>query len=155
MDPTNESSGVWIPPVPDHSILGIVKTRADSVGITSISVPGYWIHKGEGVAVDEPASPGAKVILFLHGGGYVGQSAHPEDETSVIPRAIIQKSSSFRRSLSVEYRLSTGLPFEPANQFPAALIDALAGYLHLVNLGFEEKNITVVGDSAEGTCQST
>ena len=32
--------------------------------------------------------------------------------------------------------------------FPTALIDALAGYLYLLKLGFSEENIVVVGDSA-------
>ena len=34
--------------------------------------------------------------------------------------------------------------------FPAALIDALAGYLYLVKLGFREQDIIIVGDSAGG-----
>lgn len=34
--------------------------------------------------------------------------------------------------------------------FPAALIDALAGYLYLVKLGFREEDIIFVGDSAGG-----
>ena len=34
--------------------------------------------------------------------------------------------------------------------FPAALIDALAGYLHLLKLGFQEEDIIIVGDSAGG-----
>ena len=34
--------------------------------------------------------------------------------------------------------------------FPAAILDALAGYLYLVKLGFSEKDIVLVGDSAGG-----
>jgi len=34
--------------------------------------------------------------------------------------------------------------------FPAALIDALAGYLYLAKLGFSEEDIVLVGDSAGG-----
>ena len=34
--------------------------------------------------------------------------------------------------------------------FPAALLDALAGYLYLLKLGFLEENIILVGDSAGG-----
>ena len=34
--------------------------------------------------------------------------------------------------------------------FPAALLDALAGYLYLIKLGFSEENIILVGDSAGG-----
>jgi len=34
--------------------------------------------------------------------------------------------------------------------FPTALLDALAGYLYLIKLGFSEENIIFVGDSAGG-----
>ena len=61
-------------------------------------------------------------------------------------------SPSLRRTFAVEYRLSSlgesgkGSVFP----FPTALIDALAGYLYLVKLGFSGENIIIVGDSAGG-----
>ena len=61
-------------------------------------------------------------------------------------------SPSLRRTFAVEYRLSS--PGEPGKgpvfPFPAALIDALAGYLYLVEFGFSEENIVVIGDSSGG-----
>jgi len=49
-----------------------------------------------------------------------------------------------------EYRLSVrpGATQEPRNPFPAALLDCLAGYLYLLELGFKPENIIVGGDSA-------
>ena len=41
-------------------------------------------------------------------------------------------------------------PLLPHTAFPAPLLDVLAGYLHLLALGFEPRNITVLGKSAGG-----
>jgi acetyl esterase/lipase len=51
----------------------------------------------------------------------------------------------------VDYRLSSGPPFEPENPFPSAVIDAIAAYKYLVcEVGFLPQNITIGGDSAGG-----
>jgi acetyl esterase/lipase len=75
-------------------------------------------------------------------------TAHPDGLMSTIPKGYLENSQSLRRSFAVEYRLSAGPPFKPANPFPTALIDTLAGYLYLVNMGFAEKDIIVSGNSA-------
>ncbi len=98
---------------------------------------------------------GEKVLLFLHGGGYVILSAHPDSSTSQIPRSIIahcaNASANVNRSFNLEYRLSTHDPKPRENPFPAALLDALAGYAYLIDeVGFEPADIIVVGDSAGG-----
>lgn len=55
------------------------------------------------------------------------------------------------RSFNLEYRLSTHDPNPRENPFPAALLDALAGYAYLINdVGFDAADIIVVGDSAGG-----
>ena len=57
----------------------------------------------------------------------------------------------FTRAFQVEYRLSQGPPLTPEGAFPAALIDAVAGYHYLVDtLGFDPQNILVTGESAGG-----
>ncbi|KII83807.1 hypothetical protein PLICRDRAFT_46998 [Plicaturopsis crispa FD-325 SS-3] len=63
---------------------------------------------------------------------------------------IIDNSDSLiKRVFAVDYRLTSAEPFQPANAFPAQLIDALAGYRYLLNtLGFEPANIIIGGDSA-------
>jgi acetyl esterase/lipase len=115
-----------------------------------VDIPGYWIHESESISINEPAIPGEKVVLFLHGGGYVIHSAHPSELSAGIPRTFVKECASIRRSLSVEYRLSTAAPIRAANQYPTALLDAFAGYLHLVKLGFKESDIILIGDSAGG-----
>ena len=66
----------------------------------------------------------------------------------------LHNSSSplLRRTFGVEYRLSKQGETGKASvfPFPAALIDALAGFLYLVKLGFPEEDIVIVGDSAGG-----
>lgn len=55
------------------------------------------------------------------------------------------------RAFNLEYRRSTSDPYPESFPFPAALLDAVAGYNYLVNtVGFEPANIVVVGDSAGG-----
>ena len=55
------------------------------------------------------------------------------------------------RVFSLEYRISSAAPFNPANPFPAALLDAIAGYKYLVeDIGFDPRHIILSGDSAGG-----
>jgi acetyl esterase/lipase len=143
--------GVWIQPVPEL-ILGRVQEWASNAKIEAIQIPGYWLHKiGEDVTPNAPPSPGEKVVMALHGGAYVGMSANPDDHTSNIAKGILEYVHTVKRVFSVEYRLSKGPPFESANPFPAALVDALAGYNYLVNVvGFDPRDIILEGDSAGG-----
>lgn len=56
-----------------------------------------------------------------------------------------------QRSFGIDYRLSSAHPLEPKNPFPAALLDAVAGYRYLIeDLEFEPKNVILCGDSAGG-----
>ena len=67
-------------------------------------------------------------------------------------KELLKHSTSLSRVLSVDYRLSSAPPrFELKNQFPAAVIDAIAAYKYLVcDMGFLPQNITVAGDSSGG-----
>jgi acetyl esterase/lipase len=68
-----------------------------------------------------------------------------------IADGLLQHISSHPRLFALEYRLSSGPPFGNSNPFPAALLDAIAGYHYLVvELNFEPQNIIVSGDSAGG-----
>jgi acetyl esterase/lipase len=116
--------------------------------VTSISIPGYWIHKSKDLAINAPPSPGEKVLVYLHGGAFKFDTAHPDGPMSVIPKGCLQHIPSLRRTFNVEYRLTTGPPLAPSNPFPTALLDVLAGYIHLVNMGFAENDIIICGDSA-------
>ncbi|CAB4420739.1 unnamed protein product [Rhizophagus irregularis] len=87
-----------------------------------------------------------KTILYLHGGGYF---FFTKETYNSITSSLAKIANA--RVLVINYRLA------PQNQFPAALHDALAAYLYLLNppkdAGFEPlnpKNIVIAGDSAGG-----
>ncbi len=86
-----------------------------------------------------PQSQDDRVVLYVHGGGYVIGSANTHK--SLVAR-IARDSGA--RCLSLDYRLA------PENPFPAALDDALAGYRHLLASGVEPGRIVIGGDSAGG-----
>lgn len=145
-------NGIWIPPAPNNLIVGKLDQWAEYAGVSPVRIPGYWMNKkGMDLAAGATPQPGEKVVLALHGGGYIRLSAHPSDPTAEIARGLLKSINSVRRVLSVEYRLSSHKPFQVAHPFPAALLDALAGYLYLVHeVGFAPSDIIIEGDSAGG-----
>ncbi|KAH7908350.1 Alpha/Beta hydrolase protein [Hygrophoropsis aurantiaca] len=152
--PNDNNAGekaLWIDPAPEL-IHGELLNWASITGVTPIRIPGYWIERrGVDMAVGAPLQPGEKILYRLHGGGYVGLSAHPSDPSTAISRDLMHFCAPFKRTFAIEYRLSKAAPYVPANPFPAALFDALAGYSYLVNsAGFRPEDIVVEGDSAGG-----
>lgn len=86
-----------------------------------------------------PAVADDRVLLFLHGGGYImGSMATHRDLISRLSRA------AGVRALGLEFRLA------PENPFPAALEDAIAAYRWLVANGVSPKKIVIGGDSSGG-----
>lgn len=66
-----------------------------------------------------------------------------------VPKGLLKHCPTITRAFAVEYRLLC--PGEKvAHPFPTALLDALAGYTYLVDLGFKEEDIILCGDSAGG-----
>ncbi len=95
-----------------------------------------------GVAAEWTATPGAdpaRVILYLHGGGYVSGSL--ASHRHMVAQA---GRESRARTLALGYRLA------PEHPFPAALDDALAGYRYLLAQGIEPRHVAIAGDSAGG-----
>jgi acetyl esterase/lipase len=95
-----------------------------------------------GVPAEWVAAPDAaddQVLLYLHGGGYMGGSMRSH-------RVMLSRLSraSGMRVLGLEYRLA------PENPFPAAVEDSIAAYRWLLSQGVESKNIAIAGDSAGG-----
>lgn len=86
-----------------------------------------------------PGSDAAKVLLFLHGGGYISGSL-----TSHRTMASGAGRAAGICTLAIAYRLA------PEHPFPAALEDALAAYDFLLSHGYEASRIAVGGDSAGG-----
>ena len=95
-----------------------------------------------GVAAEWTTTPGAdpgRVIMFLHGGGYISGSL--DSHRHMIAQAGREARA---RTLALGYRLA------PEHPFPAALEDAIAGYRFLLSQGLEPKHIAVAGESAGG-----
>ena len=95
-----------------------------------------------GVSAEWIAAPGAqsdRVILYLHGGGYVTGSINTH-------RAMVARiaRASKGRALLLDYRLA------PEHPFPAAVDDATAAYRWLLAQGYAPGKIVIAGDSAGG-----
>jgi monoterpene epsilon-lactone hydrolase len=82
---------------------------------------------------------GARVVLYLHGGGYV--SCSPSTHRP-ITAALARLTGS--RVFAPDYRLA------PEHRYPAALDDALAAYRWLLGEGVAPAFISIAGDSAGG-----
>ncbi len=89
-------------------------------------------------------SPAGRVLLYLHGGGFVYGLTPPHLEMVAY---LAQKMSI--RALLVDYRLA------PEHPFPAPLDDCLTAYRWLLKQGISARNIVVAGDSAGGNLAIT
>lgn len=80
-----------------------------------------------------------KVILYVHGGGYVSGSCSDH-------RGIISKFALYTgvTNLLYEYRLA------PEHPFPAAIHDSVMVYKWLLESGYKPENIVIAGESAGG-----
>ncbi len=94
-------------------------------------VPGEWVCAPE---VDQD-----RVLLYLHGGGYVIGSTHTH-------RGLIAGLSAAAdcRALALDYRLA------PEHRYPAAVDDAVKAYRWLLDTGWSPNRIAIAGDSAGG-----
>jgi acetyl esterase/lipase len=80
-----------------------------------------------------------RVILYLHGGAFIAGS--PATHRHV---AADLAAATGARAFLPDYRLA------PEHPFPAALEDAAAAYLRLLNAGYDSGAIAFAGDSAGG-----
>lgn len=81
----------------------------------------------------------AKVILYVHGGGYVSGSCN--DHRGFVSK--FAKNCGYT-CLVFEYRLAPEFPF------PAAVDDSVKVYSRLLSKGFDHRNILIAGESAGG-----
>ncbi|HJP35870.1 MAG TPA: alpha/beta hydrolase [Gammaproteobacteria bacterium] len=94
-------------------------------------VPAHWVRAPESVE--------DRVVLYLHGGGYLlGSLTSHQDLVARIARA------AKARVFNVDYRLA------PEHPFPAAVDDATAAYRWLLDHGVDGARVVVGGDSAGG-----
>lgn len=109
----------------------IIREKCAYKGISANGITGEWLSPPE---IDED-----KIILYLHGGGYVMGS--PRTHRSLVWRIATQAKAV---AIIIDYRLAPEYPY------PAALDDALASYTWLVEQNGNPSAITVMGDSAGG-----
>jgi acetyl esterase/lipase len=142
---------VWVAPIP-QLLNAEISNWAKAANVMPSTIPGYWIGKDNiTVDVEAPPRPGEKVVYSLHGGAYIRLSASPHDIVANIGRGLLEHCVEVCRVFAIEYRLSKHTPDEPTHPFPAALLDALAGYVYLTGtVGFSPENIIIEGDSAGG-----
>jgi epsilon-lactone hydrolase len=94
-----------------------------------------------GVKAEWIVPPGAaeRVILYLHGGGYVMGSINTH-------RAMVARiaRAAQARALALDYSLA------PEHPFPAAVDDTTASYRWLLQQGYRSNQLVLAGDSAGG-----
>ena len=111
--------------------------------------PGVRIESvdADGVPAEWQIVPGAseeKVLLYLHGGGWMIGSAYVYR-----PLTVALGNAAQMRVLSINYRLA------PEHPFPAALEDCTKAYQWLLREGLKPSNIVIAGDSAGGNLTLT
>jgi epsilon-lactone hydrolase len=104
-------------------------TRVEPVDVDG--VPAEWISP--------PDADAARVLLYLHGGGYIFGSLNSHRE--LVARL---GAAAGMRSLQIDYRLA------PEHVFPAALDDALTAYRWLLAMGIRPEHLVLAGDSSGG-----
>jgi monoterpene epsilon-lactone hydrolase len=129
---------------PQNPNASIEQRRAGMERISERVPPDVICEKVNAGGVDAEwiAAPGAtadRVILYLHGGGYVIGSIKTH-------RAMISRiaRASNARALAIDYRLA------PEHPFPAAVEDATTAYRWLLAQGYKPGRIVIAGDSAGG-----
>ena len=109
----------------------------------SIDVPATYKRVNAGGVTAEwvtaEGAPESRVVLYLHGGGYIIGSTRTHR-----PLMAELSQASGARVLGLDYRLA------PEHPFPAPIEDAVAAYRWLLNEGYDPARIAVAGDSAGG-----
>lgn len=84
-------------------------------------------------------SPEEKMILYVHGGGYVSGSCKDH-------RGFVSKFAKFIgiKCMLYDYRLA------PEHPYPAAIDDSVRVYQDILSLGYSAENIIFAGESAGG-----
>lgn len=114
---------------PEH----LTKTRIDMENFPMEMLS--WNDKEE--LFDKPSD---KVILQLHGGGYIGAFKNIYRTMA----GLYGEVSRGANVLTVDYRVG------PEHKHPAALLDAACAYDWLIEQGYSEEKIVLAGDSAGG-----
>ena len=109
----------------------------DFISVETIEMPNFTMEYLTNNAITERDD---KVILQLHGGGYVGM-LHNAYRTFA---GLYSEVSKGMHVLTIDYRVA------PEHPYPAALEDAFMAYCWLLGNGYHSDQIIVAGDSAGG-----
>ncbi len=133
------------PLVAEGTSVRLMRESLNKMGDKSPRMPSIVIDevKIKGVSVfhfrPEKVSCSGKIMLYLHGGGYVMGSSRSH-------RPLLEYLSSFFKAsvYSIDYSLA------PESPFPVALNEVLGVYRQLLSDGTSPKKIAIAGDSAGG-----
>ena len=99
--------------------------------VTAPAAPAEWLRP--------PSAAPGRVVLYLHGGGYVIGSPRSHRHLAAAIATAARSSA-----LLLEYRCA------PEARFPAAVDDAVAAYRWLLDQGVSAGGLVIAGDSAGG-----
>jgi monoterpene epsilon-lactone hydrolase len=99
--------------------------------VSAPAAPAEWLRP--------PSAAPGRVVLYLHGGGYVIGSPRSHRHLAAAVAAAAAASA-----LLLDYRLA------PEHPYPAAVDDAVAAYRWLLDQGIAPGHVVVAGDSAGG-----
>ena len=99
--------------------------------VSAPAAPAEWLRP--------PGAVAGRVVLYLHGGGYVIGS--PRSHRHL---AAAIASAAAASALLLDYRLA------PEHPYPAAVDDATAAYRWLLDQGIAPEHVVIAGDSAGG-----
>lgn len=119
---------------PDYEALFATMPVAEDLSFEDVTIGGV-----PALRVSAPSGGSGKVVIYLHGGGYVVGSAQGY-------RGLAGELSRAAKmdALVLDYRLA------PEHPFPAAVDDAVAAFRALLAGGMKPEDITFAGDSAGG-----
>lgn len=127
---------------PESLSIEETRERMDQMAFPRMADAAYEEVDVDGIPALWVSTPGAaenRVVLYLHGGGYViGSLTSHQDLVARISKA------AEARVLYIDYRLG------PEHPFPAAVDDATAAYRWLLANGAEASRVAIGGDSAGG-----
>jgi len=109
-----------------HPVEGTVVEQVGAGGVAA-----EWVYV--------PSASEEKVIIYLHGGGYMIGSTR----THRVPMSYLSQASG-ARVLVLNFRLA------PEHPFPAAVEDSIAAYRWVLSQGISPGNVAIGGDSAGG-----
>jgi len=132
------------PLIPEGASLAEMRAGLDSMGgmfprLDDVSSKAVDVNGVDGEWFDPAGGETDRVLLYLHGGGYLIGSV--ESHRAMIER--ITKATG-ARVLAVNYRLA------PEHPYPAAVDDGVAAYRWLLAQDYAADRISIAGDSAGG-----